>query len=101
MNMEKTIMEGHMREHGPLYTLLPIVMFDEGTWVVVWWCGGVVVQGLSLSLRSSPLSILLSSLSSSYMFIYIYIYISTRVRVCVSIYAYQCTCMCTYACVSV
>ena len=43
MNTEETIMEGHMREHGPLYTSGPLVVFDEGGWVVVWcgvvWCG--------------------------------------------------------------
>ena len=31
-------MEGHMHEHGPLYTSVPLVMFDEGG-----WCGVVVV----------------------------------------------------------
>ena len=49
-------MEGHMREHGLLYTSVPFVMFDEGGWVVVWcgvvWCGvvwcGVVVVVLVL-----------------------------------------------------
>ena len=30
-------MEGHMHEHGPLYTSVPFVMFDEGGW----WCGVV------------------------------------------------------------
>ena len=41
MNTEETIMEGHMREHGPLYTSVPLVMFDEGGWVGLWevvWC---------------------------------------------------------------
>ena len=44
-------MEGQMREHGPLYTSVPFVMFDEGGWLVgdvvlccgVVWCGGVGV----------------------------------------------------------
>ena len=43
-------MEGHVQEHGPLYTSVPFVMFDECGWVgggVVWcgvlWCGVVVV----------------------------------------------------------
>ena len=34
-------MEGHMHEHGPLYTSVPRVMFDEGGWVgggVLCWC---------------------------------------------------------------
>ena len=31
--------EGHMHEHGPLYTSVPFVMFDEGGDGVV-WCGG-------------------------------------------------------------
>ena len=35
-----TIMAGHTRERGPLYTSVPFVMFDEGGWVV---SGGVVV----------------------------------------------------------
>ena len=35
-------MEGHMHEHGPLYTSVPLVMFDEGGWVVV-CCVGVVL----------------------------------------------------------
>ena len=33
----------HMREHGPLCTSVPFVMFDVDGWVVVWcgvvWCG--------------------------------------------------------------
>ena len=36
-------MEVHMHEHGPLYTRVPCVMFDDGGWVgwvVVLWCGG-------------------------------------------------------------
>ena len=33
-------MEGYMHEHGPLYTSVLFVMFDEGWWVV---CG--VVRG--------------------------------------------------------
>ena len=37
MNMEETIMEGHMHEHGPLYNGVPFVMFDEGEWVGGWW----------------------------------------------------------------
>ena len=28
-------MERHMHEHGPLYTSVPLVMFDEGGGVVV------------------------------------------------------------------
>ena len=35
-------MEGHMHEHGPLYTSVPRVMFDEGGWMVV-CCVGVVL----------------------------------------------------------
>ena len=27
-------MEGHMHEHGPLYTSAPCVVFDEGVWVL-------------------------------------------------------------------
>ena len=51
VNTEETIMEGHMHEHGPLYTSVPLVMFYEGdgwvgVWVVVWMCGCVVVSGL-------------------------------------------------------
>ena len=34
VNTEETIMEGHMHEHGPLYTSVPLVMFDEGGCVV-------------------------------------------------------------------
>ena len=34
VNTDETIMEGHMHEHGPLYTSVPFVMFDEGGW----WC---------------------------------------------------------------
>ena len=34
-------MEGHMHEHGLLYTRVPSVMFDEGGWSGVG--GGVVV----------------------------------------------------------
>ena len=26
-------MEGHVREHGPLYSSVPFYMFDEGGWV--------------------------------------------------------------------
>ena len=37
MNKEETIMEGHMHEHGPLYTSVAFVMFDEG------WVGGGVL----------------------------------------------------------
>ena len=39
-------MEDHMREHGPLYTSLPCVTFDEGGWVGGW--RGVVVLVLLL-----------------------------------------------------
>ena len=31
-------MEGHMLEHGPLYTSVPFVMFGEGGWCGVVWC---------------------------------------------------------------
>ena len=38
-------MGGDMREHGPLYTSVPFVMFDVGGWVCgcggVEWCGVV------------------------------------------------------------
>ena len=37
MNTEETIMEGHLHEHGPLDTIVPFVMFDEGGWVGWWW----------------------------------------------------------------
>ena len=40
-------MEGHLHEHGPLYTSLPCVMFDEGGWVGG-WCGVVLLVLLLL-----------------------------------------------------
>ena len=44
VNTEESIMEGHMHEHGPLYSRVPFVMFDEGGW----WCGVVVLVFLLL-----------------------------------------------------
>ena len=49
--LSETIMEGHMREHDPLYTSVLFVMFDEGGWVgggVVWWVVGVEWSGVVL-----------------------------------------------------
>ena len=43
VNTEETIMAGHMHAHGPLYTRVPFVMFDEGEWVGG-RCRGVVVS---------------------------------------------------------
>ena len=42
MNTEESIMEGHMHEHGPLYTSVPFVTCDEGGLVAV---VGWVVSG--------------------------------------------------------
>ena len=75
-------MEGHIHEHGFLYTCVPFFMFDEGEWVVVcivvvgggwwwwWWSEGsgrahVPVLVVSLSSRSSLLSFFFSPLSLS------------------------------------
>ena len=30
VNTEETIMEGHMHDHGLVYTSVPYVVFDEG-----------------------------------------------------------------------
>ena len=30
MNTEDTIMEGHMHDHGLVYTSVPFLVFDEG-----------------------------------------------------------------------
>ena len=38
----ETITEGHLHEHGPSYTCVPFVMFDEGGCVGAWW---LVVDG--------------------------------------------------------
>ena len=54
VNTEETIREGHMHEHGLLYTSVPFVMFNEGTDItdiaefiandmcVVVWCACVL-----------------------------------------------------------
>ena len=109
-NMEETIMEGHMREHCPLYTCVPFVTIDEGGWVGWWvvvcivvvsgeWCGWwwwwwsegsgrayvpvFVVSCSLLSSRSFPLSIFFFPLSLFFSLVFssLHVFLSLHIHV--------------------
>ena len=76
--------EGHMHEHGHLYTSVPFVMFDEGgCGVLVVWCVGVAVASVYPSSgqthRNSIPTVVVSLTTHENMVVYIYVLVHVRV----------------------